>query len=65
MSLGGIGVKSLVAVMVALGSLAVSCAGHGLTGGRERWNDVPTHIGTMSRDITQCPRQESNLRHPV
>jgi transposase len=27
--------------------------------------DVPRHVGTMSRDITWCPRQESNLRHIV
>jgi hypothetical protein len=27
-----------------------------------RWHDVPTHVGTMSRDITECPRQDSNLR---
>jgi hypothetical protein len=25
---------------------------------RETWNDVLTHLGTMSRDITWCPRQE-------
>ena len=30
-----------------------------------RWNDVPRHVGTMSRDITPCPRQESNLRPAV
>lgn len=29
------------------------------------WNDVAGHVGTMSRDITRCPRQESNLRHTV
>ena len=27
-----------------------------------RWKDVPRHIGTMSRDITQCPGRDSNLR---
>jgi hypothetical protein len=26
-------------------------------------NDVSGHLSTMSRDITECPRQDSNLRH--
>jgi len=25
-------------------------------------NDVARHMCTVSRDITQCPRQDSNLR---
>jgi hypothetical protein len=32
------------------------------TVGAETWNDVPTHLGTMSRDTPRCPRQDSNLR---